>query len=193
MSTHSQSNDEIAHLQQQEEERTHESAQKIQEAKEKKAQWEAERCKEEAGPGKWAAAEVASPRGGKDQKRQRQKSPEVREEDVGEDEEDEERRDVLGALTESYKAQRRANKAYQGAVVAHLSGIRQVLLDGLPAFLVAQGSRFGDSGGSWGASEWKGKERDDGEEGQGTDGEDGDEEGDEGEEGGQEDGDREVV
>ncbi|KAF9225948.1 hypothetical protein BS17DRAFT_815620 [Gyrodon lividus] len=46
MSTRSQSDDEIACLQQEEEECTHESTCRIQEAKEKKAWQEAEKCKE---------------------------------------------------------------------------------------------------------------------------------------------------
>ncbi|KAF9222990.1 hypothetical protein BS17DRAFT_818312 [Gyrodon lividus] len=133
------------------------------------------------------------------QSRERQKSPEARGESEGEDkegkedEEDEEHQDALGALLESYEAQRQANEAYQGAVMAQLLGIQQVLLDGLAAFLVSQGSRFGESGEGWGVSEWKGKERDEGQGGQGTDAEDGDEEEDEGEEGGEEDGDGDVV
>ncbi|KAF9228574.1 hypothetical protein BS17DRAFT_812536 [Gyrodon lividus] len=276
ISTHSQSNDEIARLQQEEEERVWESAWRIQEARVKKARREAEKREEarwtleeearkkaeederrrkaeaevarvtaerlwqgsqesqrhrvssslkgsEAGPsqgggamsgpedraipgvreearaGQRVAAEVALPHGGKDRKRRRQKSLEAWEESEEEGEEDEEdkedkeRQDALRALSESYEAQRRANEAYQGAVVAQLSGMWQVLSDGLAAFLVSRGSQFGESREGWGALEWKGKERDDSQGGQGTDGEDGDEEEDEGEEGGEEDGDGEVV
>ncbi|KAF8834805.1 hypothetical protein BDN67DRAFT_1016126 [Paxillus ammoniavirescens] len=115
-------------------------------------------CREPGAPSKATkrtTVDLTSPRGGKDRKRRRQKSPDYREKksDGEADEEAEEKEDALGALVEAiaglsaqYEEECRANAEYREVMAFELTAIRNAMQSVARAYLEDRRERQGMSG-----------------------------------------------